>query len=78
MGLGLFLRKWLNPGKETFGSITPYLGPEVPTDRFRTIDMEYAHWVLPGRKTVDGGQRNAFAHFVNHVWDPSKVNCKIQ
>ena len=78
MGLGLFLRAELDPGKETFVPITPYLGPEVTTDRLPTIDMENAPGGFPGRKTADGGLKNSFAHFVNHVWDPSRVNCKIQ
>ena len=40
--------------------------------------MECAHRSLPGSVTVDGGKRNCFAHIMNHVWDPSKANCRIQ
>ena len=73
-GLGLFLRDGLDPGKETFFPIIPHHGLEIPTDRLHTIDMAYAHGGLPGRLTVDGGLRNSFAHYVNHVWPTAKFN----
>ena len=77
-GTGLFFRTHLDPGKESFLPISPYLGPEVEVRHLHTINMEYAHGGLPGPLTVDGDRRHCFPHFMNHVWDPSRANCRIQ
>ena len=76
--MGLFFSTPIDPGKETFLPISPYLGPEVAVQSLCTIYVEYAHGGLPGMIMVDGGRRYCFAHYMNHVWDTRMANCKIQ
>ena len=42
-GKRLFFSTAIDSGKETFLSVTPILGPEVPVPLHHTINMEYAH-----------------------------------